>query len=290
MKTKKFKLKELGEDPSFPFHINFSEIGDSYEEHTHDYMELVIITKGTGIQTINGRDYGVRSADVYVIQKRSKHAFSRAENIKLYNLMFDLEKINLPLEYLKRMEGFQSLFVVEPYYRKSRQQPSAFNLTPSSLAESERLISLIMEEYRIKKDGYEAQISAYLASLVTYLSRKYVSEKNEPSESVFRIARAIAYMEKNYTEPMSLDSIVSMTGISKRHFCRLFSENYNTSPIDYLINLRLRHACLLLSKSSLKITDVAYESGFSDSNYFSRAFRKQLGISPLEYRRTIIAS
>jgi AraC family L-rhamnose operon transcriptional activator RhaR/AraC family L-rhamnose operon regulatory protein RhaS len=75
-----------------------------------------------------------------------------------------------------------------------------------------------------------------------------------------------------------------MSGLSRRHFLRLFQQVYGTSPLQHLLDLRLQHAAALLNSTALPITRVAFESGFADSNYFTRQFTARYGVAPRKFR------
>lgn len=76
-------------------------------------------------------------------------------------------------------------------------------------------------------------------------------------------------------------------GISKedRHFSRLFASSCHTTPGNYILSLRMQHAGELLKNTTLSIAQVAFQSGFNDSNYFSRQFRKFYNASPRDTDR-----
>ena len=88
-------------------------------------------------------------------------------------------------------------------------------------------------------------------------------------------------------QPVTLDELVEISGMSRRNFIRTFEETTGSSPIKYLIDLRIREASRLLRSTDKSVTDIAFDVGFADSNYFSRQFRSALGISPREYRKQI---
>ncbi len=78
--------------------------------------------------------------------------------------------------------------------------------------------------------------------------------------------------------------LAKMSNLSVRHFTRIFRDTYQTSPGNYINNLKMQHACMLLTKTTLNISEVAFQSGFSDSNYFTRQFKKLFQVTPKEYR------
>jgi transcriptional regulator GlxA family with amidase domain len=102
---------------------------------------------------------------------------------------------------------------------------------------------------------------------------------------MLRFSEAIAWMEENYTRRSSLAELARRAAMSERHFLRMFRKTFETSPLEHLIRLRIRRAAELLQSGRHNITETAYKCGFSDSNYFSRQFRRIIGMSPRQYRK-----
>lgn len=89
----------------------------------------------------------------------------------------------------------------------------------------------------------------------------------------------------HFAMPVNLDELARMAHMSKRSFIRAFRAATDQTPIAYLIQLRINRAAMLLRQAQDNITDIAFRVGFSDSNYFTRQFRKLLGVSPRGYRQ-----
>jgi transcriptional regulator GlxA family with amidase domain len=85
---------------------------------------------------------------------------------------------------------------------------------------------------------------------------------------------------------VSLDQLAKHSGLSRRHFARLFRELFGTSPMDYVLAARLERSVRMLRETARPVSAVAYACGFNDSNYFSRAFRARYGIAPRFARGT----
>ena len=99
------------------------------------------------------------------------------------------------------------------------------------------------------------------------------------------IDSTLSYLHDNISEPLSLQDMVQHSGLSKSHFIRLFKEQTGHSPMDYFIQLKMQHACMLLAFRGDSISRIGMELGYRDPYYFSRAFRKVIGMSPTQYRR-----
>jgi two-component system response regulator YesN len=93
------------------------------------------------------------------------------------------------------------------------------------------------------------------------------------------------YIERNYgDQDISLHTVASHVGISPNHLSTVFSQETGENFIEYLTRVRIEKAKLLLSTTTMKSADIAFETGFSDPHYFSFIFKKNTGLSPREYR------
>lgn len=96
-----------------------------------------------------------------------------------------------------------------------------------------------------------------------------------------QLSRIAAYLQEHFAETANLSGLAQMAGFSKYHFHRLFTARYGQTPGDYLKRIRLEQAaCRLLSGHHTRITDIAYECGFSSSQHFANSFKKHYGVPP----------
>ena len=97
------------------------------------------------------------------------------------------------------------------------------------------------------------------------------------------IRRAVAYIHEHYAEQISRDDLAHHLGVNKDYLTRCFSQEMGISLVTYLNRYRVNHAKIMLAMGTKSVTEVAAAVGFSDSNYFSRVFRREAGISPRAY-------
>lgn len=98
------------------------------------------------------------------------------------------------------------------------------------------------------------------------------------------IRETLEYLRQNLDQRLSLDDMAHHARLSKSHFLRLFKEQTGYSPVDYFIHLKLQHACMLLSVTHQTIREISLAVGYDDQYYFSRIFKKVVGVSPSKYR------
>lgn len=94
----------------------------------------------------------------------------------------------------------------------------------------------------------------------------------------------IEYIRKNLNETISLKNLSDKACMSTTSFYRFFKRELGMSPIEFVINERIKHAKRLLKNPSIQINEVCYMSGFDDCNYFIRLFKKYEGITPKQYQ------
>ena len=99
-----------------------------------------------------------------------------------------------------------------------------------------------------------------------------------------RIARAKVFIDKNYHTSIDLEQIARQAFLSRFHFHRLFTRIYKKTPHQYVTQIRLEAAKVLLAKEGISIADVCNSIGFESHGSFSSLFSKQSGYSPQYYR------
>lgn len=95
----------------------------------------------------------------------------------------------------------------------------------------------------------------------------------------------IAFINKHYLENIPLRQLATLAALSQRQLIRVFKKEYNITPIQYIIELRLNEGKRLLRESTISISKIASLCGFQDTNYFSTLYKKRFGISPSGQRK-----
>ncbi len=125
---------------------------------------------------------------------------------------------------------------------------------------------------------------ALYSALSYYLSISPVVTDENDIQATY-VKKATDYIAANYSYPISIEEIADYVGISRSHLFRVFREHLECSPKEYLTDYRIRQACTLLRNTGLSITAIALSTGFENNLYFSKAFRKETGMSPSMYRK-----
>jgi AraC-like DNA-binding protein len=118
-----------------------------------------------------------------------------------------------------------------------------------------------------------------------YVSLPHAEEVRSESSRISALKKMLKHIQDHYDEPISLADIADAANVSESAAGALFSQILHDSPHHYLQTYRLERAKLLLYKTDDAVTDIAFACGFSDSSYFTRAFKQAFGITPLQYRK-----
>ena len=95
----------------------------------------------------------------------------------------------------------------------------------------------------------------------------------------------LGFIHENYDKKITLTDIADSVHICKSECCRFFKKHMNESLFDYLLRYRVEQSIPYLRDEEYSITDAAFNSGFTDTGYYSRVFRKCTGVSPRKFRK-----
>lgn len=278
-----FHLTDFAGSREVALHVQMADLRRDFPLHTHDFLELVVILGGSGIHVIDGEEYPLGAGDVFVVGGRLVHGFRcGSEGLRLCNLMFDPRIFQSAATDLRTLPGFQSLFVLEPYYRRQHGFRSRLTLDAGGLACAGSMVRLLDASRAEDRPGIAR---LHFLSLVAFLSRSFTGAASEEAHDVYLLAEAVAHMESCCTQPLRVSDLAARAHLSERHFLRVFERSYHVSPLEYVQRLRTQHARRLMEETDWSLSRIATESGFYDISAFTRRFRRETGTTPGRYRR-----
>lgn len=259
-------------NPQLPTHFHF-----------HEFMELVCIESGQGIHFTGTESYPITAGDVFVIRKHDAHGYSNTSNLRLINILFYPEKLALPLKELENLRGYHALFETKRRSREFYGLKNHLRLDLKQLTHMESLIGALEQELKDRGEGFSFMAKGLLMQITCILSRYYEDRRMLTRLPLARISNAVAHIEANYAKPIRLADLAATVHMSLSNLYRDFKSATGFSPIEYLIRLRVMRGAELLRQGELNVTETAFQTGFNDSNYFSRKFREIMGINPRQF-------
>jgi AraC-like DNA-binding protein len=250
---------------------------------------LVYVSHGQCELQIDKSVHKLRAGSVALIPPRVWHqseAISR-EGVRRHCIHFRWYR-GVPKPYpLQAMEGqhfFTELVQPVPLEIGMHLPLVAHRAETAPIAD---LIELLLETMRIHDGSQDLMLWPVLQHL---LRRGPASREEEEQEISGKGKRAIyaikAFIDAEYHRTIGYEDYRGITQFSKSHLCKIFHEVIGTSPNNYLNSIRIFHAKRLLRSSSQNVSEIALAVGIRDVNYFSRLFKKKVGMSPSDYLRT----
>jgi AraC-like DNA-binding protein len=283
--------KELFTLPkSFPFAIYHASIPSQGVRmmQWHDCLELNYVFRGSGHYVISDIRYEVQPGQVFVINNNELHCAYTQSNLELICIVFEpgfvIGNAVVDQDYL------------EPFFDR--------NINFQNLIEADNPLAMIIRDlaYEIEvednsqAEGYQLLIKASLLKILALLFRYFKLEGQlghdyiAQQQRLERIRDAVTFIEAHFREKIQLDTIAQLVYMNPSYFSSYFKRVMKLSVMDYVLNLRMREATMLLADSSLPVTEVALQCGFPTPAYFSRAFHQSFGVSPRQYRKDMLSA
>lgn len=278
------KINEWFHPDGFPISVERREPQELFEAHAHEFAELVIVTGGKCLHVTGHDSWELTAGDVFVISGPREHEYRDLVDLRLINILYQPSQLNLGLADLPSVAGYHALFTLEPSRRKRQPSKGRLHLSAKEMAQVIELADRLEVELKCREPGFGFMATAHFMQIIGLLSRCYGRSPSPDGKALLRIGEALSHLERNIHRDVKLEELASIAQMSERSFSRVFQSATGTSPLAWTIAQRINRACSLLRHSDRRITEIAFDVGFNDSNYFTRQFRKSTGLSPRAYR------
>ena len=267
---------------------NYKVKSDKWHRHA-DFYELVIVCSGSAcIETRIGREK-VHSGNIYLFPDKTVHRYTEIKNFQHYNILFPPSLLNYcdsSIVNIKNLPGYLNLF---NFQHLGEERYSKLNtVDESTLAKLISILEAIRNETTLWLPGWQENAYFEFMRMLVLLLRTCVPVDFSSKQNIFQIGKAIRIMEEDCTKDYTLAQLAKLVNMSTSCFRHNFTEITGIPPGEYLINLRLRKALLLL-KFPNPIADIAHLAGFPNSNYFARIVRKRIGLTPRDIQKKYLS-
>lgn len=238
--------------------------------HWHEHIELLFFVSGACDMVCDGNSFPVQAGDLVIVNRNQIHAFASTQPLEhfciiLYpSFLADIDASNLRFQNLIKGDDYIESCFYEIYAHKQRGDS--------------------IGKVHIKSTAY---------ALMAHLMENYAVEPMSEDDYAMHINRlerlnvALSHIAEHYHEKISTAELAKMCFFSESHFCYFFKNAVGKSAINYINELRIDKASVLLKNTDESIAHISSSVGFPDLNYFSRMFRKYKGMSPREYRSNL---
>ena len=257
--------------------------------HKHDFIEIVIVLKGTCVHHYLSNTTRLTEGDVFIVAPHEEHSYEISEEVIISNCLLYPDILGDEWAEFKQMSGLYNFIMLEPFFRFETDKQEILHFSQDELIHIKHFLDEIKSEQKNKHKGYRVVQKANFMALLAYIGRKweYCFDKMDSVYSHKRILveDAIAYIALNIQENLSIDKIAQKVFLSPDYFRRLFKDATGMSPIKYMNNLRISKAEALLKDTNLTVGEIAQAVGIYDANYFSKLFHSFFQCTPTEYRK-----
>lgn len=247
--------------------------------HWHQCLELLYIEEGYGVVIADNRHYTMRPGRLFIFPPFSMHKIMVEESAsRIYR------RTIIHVDQNAVMHSFAAF----PHHQQKFCQFSSRG-NEAVVADMEGLhnwlntlfthYSLLAEEHELDKEN----VATLLLSLFSMLP---ATARGNQTDHYPLSSQVMLWIEENYMKKISLDNIAMELKKSKSYISRRFHAETGEKITEYITTYRLRKACELLLRSKQSINEIGDSVGYSDTTYFITAFKKGIGQSPLQYRKS----
>ena len=271
---------------TFPFavyHGRIPEWLDGFPLHWHDEFEIIFVSYGTGIVTVQGSCFLCCEGDIVLIPPGAVHSILQIGDdcIAYYNILFSISLLEEnPDSFCSRR--FFSAFL-DGAHLKSYHYKKGSPL-------NDALFPLVKELCGLwEKDLSESAllVKARLFEIMHLINGEVLSADESASSKnrAKRLKKILSYVEEHFSSRITVEDAASLCALSASRFMRIFRKETGMSFVQYVNDYRLESAGEQLLSSSGTVTAIAFENGFENISYFIRLFQRKFGCPPSEYRK-----
>lgn len=251
--------------------------------HPHEFYELVFVREGFCMHHLGDSAFLAMEGDILFIKPGMRHKYTGTRECRIFNCLFTEDAFGQQdLDRLLQLPGMN---------RMLSQDAEPFPHLHLDMAERRQLLALLGEmekECKSRLPGWRLKVSSMLCQLLVDCSRVYLSHGAISSEKdVYSgyVTRALRYIDEHYAEEsLSVQSLGEYVGVSGDYLSRQFRKVTGIAVQEYIRRYRLSRALTCLQQGS-SVGDAAKCSGFHSIGYFSREFKKEMGVPPSQYKQ-----
>ncbi len=243
--------------------VNINQSID-YQLHAHNHLEISICTEGTVGLICNNEKQALNYGQAMIAFPNETHGFFKHKTGSQITMIMNID-------IFPHFSNLFSKYKFENFYLKSNPDLVAY-------------ANGIVKEIKTDNNPYVKIGYAYLILSTILKSLNKIEYKYDVSSKTF--SDILNYISKNFGQTITLKMLSEKHGISYSYLSKMFTEKLSCTFIQYLHTVRIEHAKALLVATKKTMSEIAFESGFSDIRTFNRVFKQIVSSSPSEYRIT----
>lgn len=259
--------------------------------HYHPELELHYVIKGEGVRFIGDNISNFSSGELILLGENLPHTWRCNEEYYQGNNDFDVEAIVihfLPDCLGKDFINLPESFMIPKLFEKAKKGMVIHGKAKAALI---RFIKNAPDANQIDKLIILLNILKLLSETEEYteITASHAFYQSNESDSI-RLNKICNHTLSNYKRDITLKEIADYSNLSVTSFCRYFKLMTKKTYYDFLIEIRISHACRLLIENKIPTENICFECGFNNVSNFYRHFKKVAGITPMEYKKRYLSN
>jgi AraC-like DNA-binding protein/mannose-6-phosphate isomerase-like protein (cupin superfamily) len=258
--------------------------------HFHNYIEILYIVHGEMRIQFGSQTYNASDGTLVLIDSREVHSTYIDKNTptKCIVLKFEPEIFSLSGTALE-------MRYIVPFTSPEYSHQKVFTGEELEKTFIPELVEETLNEFQEKNYGFELSVIAGIYKVFLWILRNGYSSKSKHDMELLNkrvneemLQTALKHIQQNFKEDISIKVLSEMCNMSYSYFSRQFSKIIGKTFKEYLNFIRINESEKLLLTSNINITEIAMETGFSNTSYFIKQFKQYKGVSPKQYRKNIL--
>lgn len=245
--------------------------------HKHDFYLVVFFAAGKGSHEIDFNTYPIKPGSIFVMSPGQMHNWEFSDDIDGYVFFHSRQFYD---------EGFTRESIQDYPFFNSIHNPPLVQLKKNSFQNMKQLFEEIVSEYQKNEFLRFEKLHALITLVYIELSRQYELVRAPENENYLSKVRKLEELiDRNFRTKKYPYEYAELMNISEKHLNRMSKSCLNKTTSDLIAERVILEAKRILIHSKLSISEVAFELGYEDNSYFSRFFKKQTGITPVEFMK-----
>lgn len=240
--------------------------------HKHDFFQIMLVTAGSGLHQIDFIKHRVNSGQIFLMKPGQMHSWSLSKGVKGYIVEFNLQSLGTIKDGPRLVNDFL-------------HSPDAYVFAEKAdFQETTKLCMMMMQEFQKGRELHDLCLQGYLTAFLINVIRAY-QHQLKPRKTLSIIEKFKDLIEKNFKQCHSVEFYANELKTSPKALSMQLTRSTGKSPSKMIQERILLEAKRYLAFSHLGISEIGYELGFDDANYFSRFFRQHEKKSPASFRK-----
>ncbi len=250
--------------------------------HRHSFYHLVLFTKGRGIHTIDFEKFSVKPFQIYFMIPGQVHSWHFNGDVDGYIVHFDESLLTNFLQNGHYLEKFS--------FFKGNAADAVCHIPPAGQEEISGLFESMLQEVKEVREQNLDMVRLQLLELFIKIERscKNGKSKNVPSQKLTLLRSFQQLIDKYFRTIRLPKEYADLLYVTPNHLNALCSEILGKTAGDLIRDRILLEAKRLLTNADMTVTEIAYDLNFQDNSYFNRFFKKNVGVTPDEFRKQFI--